>query len=134
MQMKGNTQLMSGSVSKKRVFATCNIGDSALEKLRRLGYELAVYEELGAPPREVLLNRVRSGIDGLITTVRDRVDEELFQTGKGSLKVIAQYAVGFDNVAREAANRHRIPFTNTADVLTDATAEFAFFMMGAVSR
>jgi len=42
--------------------------------------------------------------------------------------------VGFDNIDREAANRHRIPFTNTPDVLTDATAEFAFFMLGAVAR
>jgi glyoxylate reductase len=48
--------------------------------------------------------------------------------------VVAQCAVGVDNIDRAAANRHRIPFTNTADVLTEATAEFALFMLGAVSR
>jgi len=117
-----------------RVFVTCDIGDAALEKLQELGYELEVYEQLDAPTREVLLSRVRAGIDGLVTTVRDQVDEELFRAGKGTLKVVAQYAVGFDNVEREAANRYQVPFTNTADVLTDATAEFAFFMMGSVSR
>ncbi len=58
----------------------------------------------------------------------------MFRVGAGTLRVVAQIAVGFDNIDREAANRYKIPFTNTADVLTEATAEFAFFMMGAVSR
>jgi glyoxylate reductase len=43
-------------------------------------------------------------------------------------------AVGFDNIDRAAANRHQVPFSNTADVLTDATAEFAFLIMGAAAR
>jgi glyoxylate reductase len=43
-------------------------------------------------------------------------------------------AVGFDNVDRAAANRHKIPFSNTADVLTDATAEFAFIIMSCAAR
>ena len=53
------------------------------------------------------------------------IDEEVFEAGRGSLKVVAQYAVGFDNIDRAAANRTRIPFTHTGDVLTEATAEFA---------
>jgi glyoxylate reductase len=47
---------------------------------------------------------------------------------------VAQDAVGFDNIDRASANQHKIPFSNTADVLTDATAEFAFFLMGCVAR
>jgi glyoxylate reductase len=50
------------------------------------------------------------------------------------LKVVAQLAVGFDNINRADANRHKVPFTNTADVLTEATAEFAFFIMGDLAR
>jgi glyoxylate reductase len=80
------------------------------------------------------VERVRNGIDALITTLRDQIDEEVFAAGAGTLKIVAQIAVGFDNIDREAANRYRVPFSNTADVLTEATAEFAFFMMGAVSR
>jgi glyoxylate reductase len=118
---------------KLRVFATCDIGPS-LELLRRRGYAVEVYPEPEAPPREVLLARVRNGIDGLITTLRDRVDAEVFEAGKGTLKGIAQYAVGVDNISRADANRCGIPFTNTADVLTDATAEFAFAILMAVSR
>ena len=53
---------------------------------------------------------------------------------QGTLKVVAQFAVGFDNINRADANRYRVPFTNTADVLTEATAEFAFFLMGALAR
>lgn len=121
-------------MSKFRVFATCNIGDDALELVRKAGGDLEVYGGPEPAPRELLLARLRSGIDGLITTLRDSIDEEVFRVGAGSLKVIAQYAVGFDNVDRAAANRYHIPFTNTADVLTHATAEFAFFLLGDLAR
>jgi len=118
-----------------RVFATCDIGRAALERLREKGYAVEVHPELQAPPRQLVLEKVRSGIDALITTLRDRIDEELFAAGKAAgLKVVSQIAVGVDNIDRAAANRHRIPFTHTPDVLTDATAEYAFFMLGAVAR
>lgn len=118
-----------------RIFATCDIGQEALDRLRQKGYELEVYPELQPPPHHLVLERVRSGIAALVTTLRDRIDEDVFAAGAAAgLKVVAQMAVGFDNVDRAAANRHRIPFTHTADVLTDATAEFAFFILGAVAR
>jgi glyoxylate reductase len=118
-----------------RIFATCDIGGEALARLRERGWDLEVYPEIQAPPKKLVLEKVRSGVDALVTTLRDRVDEEVFAAGAAaSLKVVAQMAVGFDNIDRAAANRHRIPFTNTADVLTDATAEFAFFILGAVAR
>ena len=119
---------------KFRVFATCEIGDAAFDRLRERGYELEVYPGPEAPPKKLIIERVRSGIDGLITTLRDPIDGEVFEAGKDSLKVVAQIAVGFDNINRADANRYRIPFTNTADVLTDATAEFAFFMLASVAR
>src|SRR5690349_23575785 len=117
----------------KRVFATCDIGES-LDLLPKRGYEVEVYPQPEAPPKKLILEKVRSGIDGLITTLRDQVDAELFEAGKGRLKVVAQIAVGFDNINRADANRYKVPFTHTADVLTEATAEFAFFMMGALAR
>jgi glyoxylate reductase len=99
-----------------------------------MGYELEVFEGTGAPPREIVLGRVSSGVDALLTTIRDQIDDELLSLGSGKLKVVAQYAVGYDNIDREAANRYLIPFTNTPDVLTHATAEYALFILGAVSR
>jgi glyoxylate reductase len=121
-------------MSKKfRVFATCDIGES-IELLRKRGYEVEVYPMPEAPPKSLVIEKVKSGIDGLITTLRDSIDAEVFEAGRGKLKVVAQIAVGFDNINRADANRYRIPFTHTADVLTEATAEFAFFMLGVLAR
>src|SRR5437867_8013023 len=117
-----------------RVFATSRIGDAAENLLRARGYELEVFQGPEAPPKKLIIEKVKKGIDGLITTLRDPIDAEVFEAGKGRLKVVAQIAVGFDNINRADANRYGVPFTNTADVLTEATAEFAFFMMGALAR
>ena len=116
-----------------RVFATCDIGES-IELLRKRDYEVEVYPNPEAPPKSLIIEKVKSGIDGLITTLRDPIDGEIFEAGKGTLKVVAQIAVGFDNINRADANRYKIPFTHTADVLTEATAEFAFFALGALAR
>jgi len=113
---------------------TADIGKAALDRLRDRGYDVEVYSEAEAPPSSLIIQRLRSGVQALITTIRDRIDDDIFAAGGTSLRIVAQCAVGFDNIDRAAANRHRIPFTNTPDVLTEATAEFAFFMLGAVSR
>jgi glyoxylate reductase len=117
-----------------RVFATADIGAAALGRLQARGYQVEVYPSTDPPPKSLLVEKVRSGVDALITTLRDQIDEEVLAAGAGTLKIVAQIAVGFDNIDRPAANRYRIPFSNTADVLTEATAEFALFMLGAVSR
>jgi glyoxylate reductase len=117
-----------------RVFATSRIGDPAENLLGARGYHLEVYQGPEAPPKKLIIEKVKSGIDGLITTLRDPIDAEVFEAGKGRLKVVAQIAVGFDNINRVDANKYKIPFTNTADVLTEATAEFAFFIMGMLAR
>src|SRR5580704_2007317 len=119
--------------NKFRVFATCDIGE-AIDLLRNRGYEVEVYPQPEAPPKSLIIDKVKSGIDGLITTLRDPIDAEVFEAGKNTLKVVAQIAVGFDNINRADANRYKIPFTHTADVLTEATAEFAFFMLGMLAR
>ncbi len=116
------------------VFATCDIGKEALDVLRNRGYEVEVYSRPEAPPKSLILEKVRSGVDGLITTLRDQIDAEVFEAGNGTLKGVAQFAVGFDNINRADANRYKVPFTHTPDVLTEATAEFAFFILGALAR
>src|SRR5205809_7121824 len=123
-------------MSKKRfrVFATSRIGEPAENRLRERGYDLEVFQGPEAPPKKLIIEKVKSGIDGLITTLRDPIDAEVFEAGKRTLKVVAQIAVGFDNIDRDGDNKYKIPFTNTADVLTEATAEFAFFMMGVLAR
>src|SRR5262249_36615352 len=98
------------------------------------GYDLEVFQGPEAPPKKLIVGKLKSGVDGLITTLRDPIDAEVFEAGKGTLKIVSQIAVGFDNIDRAGANKYKIPFTNTADVLTEATAEFAFFMMGLLAR
>jgi glyoxylate reductase len=117
-----------------RIFATADIGSLAFDRLRERGYQIEIYPHIEAPPKSLIVEKVQKGIDVLITTLRDRIDEEIFAAGSGTLKLVAQIAVGFDNIDRQAANLYKIPFTNTPDVLTEATAEFALFMIGAVSR
>src|SRR3989442_11289153 len=94
-----------------RVFATCDIGQEALDLLRRRGYEVEVYDRAEPPPKSLIISKVRSGVDGLITTLRDPIDAEVFEAGGGRLKVVAQDAVGFDNINRRrlTATRYRSP-------------------------
>jgi glyoxylate reductase len=117
-----------------RVFATADIGREAYDRLRELGYEVEIYPGVEPPPKSLIVEKARGGITALITTLRDTIDEEVFTAGKDTLRIVAQFAVGVDNIDRAAANQYRVPFSNTADVLTEATAEFALFMLGAVSR
>jgi glyoxylate reductase len=126
---------MSDSDSSRfRIFATADIGTAAFDRLRKRGYEVDVYSHPEPPPKSLILEKVRSGIDGLITTLRDKIDEEVFAAGDGTLKCVAQFAVGFDNIDRAAANRHEVPYTHTPDVLTEATGEWAFFTLADLSR
>src|SRR3954462_579586 len=113
-------------MAKFRVFATSRIGDPAENRLRERGYDLEVFQGPEAPPKALIVGKVKSGIDGLITTLRDPIDAQIFEAGKGTLKVVAQIAVGFDNINRADANKYKIPFTNTADVLTEATRSSRF--------
>src|ERR1700680_2465936 len=109
--------------AKFRVFAACDIGES-IDLLRKRGYDVEVYPKPEAPPKSLIVEKVKSGIDGLITTLRDQIDGEVFEAGKNTVKAGAENGVGFDNINRADANQYKIPFTHTADVLTEATAEF----------
>src|SRR5436309_13965841 len=97
---------------KFRVFATARIGDAAENRLRERGYELEVYQGPEAPPKKLIIEKVSSGIDGLITTLRDPIDAEVFEAGKGKLKVVAKIAVGFVNLNRDADNKYKITYKN----------------------
>ncbi|XOB99312.1 2-hydroxyacid dehydrogenase [Deinococcota bacterium DY0809b] len=117
----------------ERVFVTRSLPGTALDELRQTGYRVEVWTEFLAPPREVLLERVR-GAAGLITMLEDRVDAELMDAAGPDLKVIAQYAVGLDNVDLAAARERGIVVTHTPGVLTDATADLAFALLAAAAR
>src|SRR5215813_8293480 len=100
--MVSQRSLLNKQAMKIRVFATADTGQ-ALERLRERGYEVEVYGNTEAPPRELIIEKLREGIQALITTLRDKIDEEVLAAGAGTLRIVAQMAVGFDNIDREAA-------------------------------
>src|SRR5438093_11577898 len=102
---------MPNNKKRFRVFATSRIGDPAENRLRERGYDLDVFQGPEAPPKKLIIEKVKSGIDGLITTLRDPIDADIFEAGKASLKVVAQIAVDFDNINRAVANKYKVPCT-----------------------
>lgn len=118
-----------------RVFVTADIGRDAIGRLVDAGFEVEVHPTIDAPSPEALAARVDTGVHALVTTIRDRIDDALLARGAASgLRIVAQVAVGIDNIDVASASRHGVLVANTPDVLSDATAEFAFLMMGAVAR
>jgi glyoxylate reductase len=90
-------------------------------ELERL-FELEVHDSVWPPVRDELLARV-AGKDGLMLMLTDRVDDELLDAAGPQLRIVADYAVGIDNVDVEACRRHGVVVSNTPDVLTETTAE-----------
>jgi glyoxylate reductase len=117
-----------------RVFATCDIGSDALALLREAGHEVEVHQDPAGPSHALLVERAGSGVIALISCLRDPIDRAVLEAGRGSLRVVAQDSVGTDNIDLQAATELGVVVTNTPGVLTEATAEFALFLMGAVAR
>src|SRR3979490_1053223 len=84
------------------------------------------------PPYEDLIEHVRP-VEGLLSMLTDRVDAELIAQAP-HLRAISNYAVGYDNIALDAAAARGIAVGNTPDVLTDATADLTFALLMAAAR
>jgi lactate dehydrogenase-like 2-hydroxyacid dehydrogenase len=85
------------------------------------------------PPRDELLRSV-AGCEGVLTLLTDRVDDEFLDAAGPQLKVVSNYAVGFDNVDVPACTARRIPVGNTPGVLTETTADLAWALLMAAAR
>src|SRR5213594_3922570 len=105
------------------------------EEARRLvPREWAVeYNETDIPLSKAELIRRLQGKDGLVCHIISAIDEEVFAACSG-LKVVANVAVGFNNIDVAAASRHGVVVTNTPDVLTETTADFAWTLLMAAAR
>ncbi len=114
-----------------RVFASRDFQFPALDRLRA-EHEVDAWEEGTPPPADVLRERAAQA-DALLLTVTERVDGDLLDAAP-SLRAIANFAVGTDNIDLEAAKERGIPVGNTPDVLTDATADIAFALLLAIAR
>lgn len=119
-------------MSKPRVFITRRIPEKGLELIQDV-CEVDLWPGELPPGRDELLRHVK-GMDGLLSLLTDKVDGELMDAAGEQLKVISNLAVGFDNIDVQAATARGIPVGNTPDVLTDATADFAFTLLLAAGR
>ncbi|GIW79784.1 MAG: D-glycerate dehydrogenase [Gemmatales bacterium] len=116
---------------KPKVFVTRNLPDAGL-KLIKEHCDAEIWPDPLPPPYEVLCEKV-SDCAGLVSLLTDRVDEALMQRSP-KLKVISNFAVGFNNIDIAAATRLGIAVGNTPGVLTDATADMAFCLLIAAAR
>lgn len=117
---------------RPRVYVARRLPDPAMALLREHA-EIAVWgiDEI-PPPREVLL-RECAACDGVISLLTDRIDGTFFDACP-NVKVVSNYAVGFDNIDVDAATARGVVVTNTPGVLTETTADFAFTLLMAAAR
>ena len=116
-----------------RIVVSRNLPESALRALRESGADVWVSSEDRALSAEELHDAAR-GADAIVTLLHDRVDDALLTAAGDQLRVVANVAVGYDNVDLEAARSHGVTITNTPGVLTDATADLAMTLMLAIMR
>jgi lactate dehydrogenase-like 2-hydroxyacid dehydrogenase len=114
------------------VFVARVIPDEGLDAIRG-ACDTDLWEDELPPPRDELLRRV-AGCDGVLTLLTDRVDDEFLDAAGPGLRVVSNYAVGFDNIDVAACARRGIPVGNTPGVLTETTADLAFALLMAAAR
>ncbi|MCV7159650.1 2-hydroxyacid dehydrogenase [Mycolicibacterium brisbanense] len=115
-----------------RVVVTGRVPDAALEKLR-VEHEVDAWPGPESISRDELLRRV-AGADAILTLLTERVDGELLDAAGPQLKVVANVAVGYDNIDVAACRERGVVATNTPGVLTEATADIAFALILMATR
>jgi glyoxylate reductase len=95
--------------------------------------DISLWEGETAIPRDRLLQDIE-GRPGAVTLLTDKVDDELLDAAGDQLVIVANYAVGFDNIDLEACTRHDVLASNTPEVLTETTADTAWALMMAAAR
>lgn len=116
-----------------KVVVTRKIPGNGMQMLKDAGFEVVVGEQDSPMERSKLLEFIK-GADGVLTQLQDKVDEEFLTTAGAQLKVVANFAVGYDNFDTTALLSHNVIGTNTPDVLTEAVAEHTFALIFAITR
>lgn len=114
------------------IYVTRKIPSKGIELLKEAGFSLTINPEDRVPSLEELKENLRE-CDGLLCLLTDPISAELMDAAP-NLKVIANYAVGFNNIAVDEATKRGIFVCNTPDVLTHTTAEHAWALLFATAR
>src|SRR5439155_12290291 len=120
---------MAGS---PKVFVARRIPEDGIEPILA-ACDARVWEDDLPPPRADLLEAIR-GCDGVLTLLTDKVDDEFLNAAGPQLKVVSNFAVGFDNIDVAACTRRGVAVGNTPGVLTETTADLAFALLMAAAR
>jgi len=117
---------------KPKIFITRNIPDQPLQRAKEL-FDVEQWEDDWNIPRDELLKRV-AGKDGLMTLLTEKVDGELLDAAGPQLKIVANFAVGFDNIDVPACTERGVLASNTPEVLSETTADLAFALLVSAGR
>ncbi|MED4911668.1 D-glycerate dehydrogenase [Brevibacillus centrosporus] len=118
-------------MKKPKVLVTRQVANEAVSLLETAA-DVEVWKQDEPIPRELFLEKVESS-DGILAMLTERIDEELLDRAQ-RLRVVANMAVGYDNIDLAACKKRDLWVTNTPDVLTEATADLAFALMMATGR
>ncbi len=113
------------------VYVTRHLPQPALDFLAQ-HTRMSWWPDEQPPPYDRLVAEA-SNVDGLLALLTDRIDAK-FLDAAPRLRIISNYAVGYDNIDLHAATERGVLVTNTPDVLTETTADFAFALMFAAAR
>lgn len=115
---------------RRKVILTHKYQDEAIRQLNE-AFELIIVEDSGKTLAEIL--KENPDTEALISFLSDKIDEKMIDLAP-NLKIIANYAVGYNNIDVQYALKKGIPVTNTPDVLTNATADLTMALILAVCR
>lgn len=117
-----------------KIFVSRDLPENALRPLLESEYEVDVFEQDRVMEPEEFLERAR-GADAVLTLLSDKIDNEVMEAIGPQLRLISNYAVGFDNIDIEAATKRKILVTNTpSDEVNEAVAEHAWALILALAR
>lgn len=119
-------------MSKPRIYITRKLPEETINAFSDQ-FDVKMWEKEGEPvPREVLLEEIKLA-DGLLCMLSDQVDKALLNEAS-QLKIVANLAVGYDNINLHAAKQSGVMVTNTPDVLTETTADLTFALLMTTAR
>ena len=116
-----------------KVLITQHIPDDGPSLLQREDIEVRVLDKKQTKKSNIIAALKKEAYDGMIALLTDTIDEEVLDAAGSHMKVIANYAVGFNNIAVERAKERGIVVTNTPGVLTDTVAEHTIALIFAVA-
>ena len=117
----------------KKILITRKLLKPSEERASKI-FHLKLNKDDNILTKDELINQ-SNGLDGILSSITDKIDSDLIIKLPKTIKIISNFAVGFGNIDIEAAKKRNIVVTNTPDVLTDATAEIAILiLLGAARR